>query len=321
MGIEQLKRWHWIVIGLLAGLALGYVWSSADPVTEGRNYNQRDFERDLTRRLPDGSGPMIRHVVLRPIVTDYQGKQVQQVTLDVARMGSQSGKIYWEARQMLATIPYEPMRFGGMMPDPQQASGGKPFTVGDFLAEMNKNNDMPVKFRYGWESERPVAIAIWTVGAVVVVGGLWPTFLGLLVGAGMARKPEKKEEYDLDRFGKTSVPEAPRYQPKPEVSEEERDRLNDMNRKLEEQLKGAGVLTDGSAEDEDPEGKILAPAVRKLDGGPLETTPAAKKQDEDDEVEVKGEFYPVLIHHHKHKEEQGKEQKPAPTVPLESDQK
>jgi uncharacterized membrane-anchored protein YhcB (DUF1043 family) len=31
MGVRQLKRWQWILIGLLVGLALGYVQSSLGP--------------------------------------------------------------------------------------------------------------------------------------------------------------------------------------------------------------------------------------------------------------------------------------------------
>jgi hypothetical protein len=42
-----------------------------------------------------------------------------------------------------------------------------------------------------------------------------------------------------------------------------------------------------------------------LDGGPLETAPAAKKPEDDNEIEMKGEFYPVLIQLHKHRKQWG----------------
>ena len=52
--------------------------------------------------------------------------------------------------------------------------------------------------------------------------------------------------------------------------------------------------------------------VRKLDGGPLELTPVANQQAADDEIEVKGEYYPVLIHHKKqHEEPRDGEAKPS----------
>ena len=46
-------------------------------------------------------------------------------------------------------------------------------------------------------------------------------------------------------------------------------------------------------------GAATASSVRKLDGGPVEAAPAMKKPEDDDEIEVKGEYYPVLIHHKK----------------------
>jgi hypothetical protein len=68
-----------------------------------------------------------------------------------------------------------------------------------------------------------------------------------------------------------------------------------MNRALEERLASAGVFDqerDLETEEEEAE-------VRKLQGGPLEATAAMKTPEDDDEIEVKGEYYPVLIHHKK----------------------
>ena len=53
--------------------------------------------------------------------------------------------------------------------------------------------------------------------------------------------------------------------------------------------------------------------MRKLEGGPLQLTPAGKSAEEDDEIEVKGEYYPVLIHHHK-KHDEGAEKQEQPTA-------
>ena len=59
-------------------------------------------------------------------------------------------------------------------------------------------------------------------------------------------------------------------------------------------------MSHSAAAHEDPN---VANRIRKLEGGPLEQVAVPKNPDEEDEIEVKGEFYPVLIHHKKGHEE------------------
>jgi hypothetical protein len=297
MGIDEIKRWQWIVIGLLVGLCLGFAWTSGEPTYDGRLSGQLEFERDLTRKHPKTNEPLLRNIVIHPVELDFQKKKVQVVTFQRLYEGAKSHKTYYQPQHFIAPVPY------GQIMGLTQTS--EPYaSVADFLKAFGKARGSTVSFRYGWESERPAAIALWTLGTTAVVGGLWPTFLSLMVGAGLGghREKKKKEDY-FDRFSR--APEPARAAAAAAVSDAERQRLDDMNRRLEAQLQAAGVIVDPNAPAvEDPEGKILAGGVRKLEGGPLEMAPAAKTADEDDEIEVKGEYYPVLIHHKKHHEEE-----------------
>jgi hypothetical protein len=304
MEIGDIKRWQWIVIGALIGVCLGFAWTSGEPSYDGRLGGQMEFERDLSRKHPTTHEPLVRNIVVHPVETDFQKKQVQAVTFQHLFEGAKTHKTYYQPQQFIAPVPYRPMFGLGL------ASSLPPnATIVDFLKAISAaRKDAPVNFRYGWEGERPVAIGLWTAGTTAFVGGLWPTLLSLMLGAGLGglREKKKKEEDYFDRF--SHAPEAAKATGMAVASDEERQRLDDMNRRLEEQLKAAGVISDPDAPaEEDPEGKILAPGVRKLEGGKLETAPAMKTGDEDDEVEVKGEYYPVLIHHKKHHEEEAQQ--------------
>lgn len=284
MDIADIKRWQWIIIGIVAGLGLGWVWSGMEPSESGgRQISQMDFERDVARKYENQ--PMIRNIVIQPATTDYAGKMVQPVSFQRMQIGQKSKKIYYVPAQFIAMVPYKPM-----MNAP--ASMTAKFTLSDYLANIQKRNDS-VRYAYGWWKEKPATIAIWTIGSVAVIGGVWPTFLSLIVGAGLggSREKKKKEDY-FDRFSHHREPEKAGAKV---VGDAEHQRLDDMNRALEQRLASAGMFD----QERDLETEAEEAEVRKLQAGPLEVAQAVKKPGDDDEIEVKGEFYPVLIHHKK----------------------
>ena len=286
MEISDIKRWQWILIGIIAGLGLGWVWSGMDPGdTSGRQVSQVDFENDLLRQYQNQ--PLIKDIVIQPTTTDYSNKQVQPVSFRHLKIGQNSKKVYYVPAQYVASVPYKPLRGGG------GATPAANFTLKDYLNNINKQRNGAVHFAYGWWQEKPATIAIWTLGTAVVIGGIWPTFVNLLVGAGpRERKVKAKKEDYFDRFS---------HEPDPAkagarvVGDAERQRLDDMNRALEQRLQTAGVFD----KERDLETEQEEAEVRKLQGGPLETAPVMQQAGADDEIEVKGEFYPVLIHHKK----------------------
>jgi len=284
MDIADIKRWQWILIGIIAGLGLGWVWSGMEPAENGgRQVSQVDFERDVMRKYENQ--PLVKNVVIQPVTTDYAGKKVQPVSFQRMQIGQKTKKIYYVPAQFIATVPYKPM-----MNAP--ASMTAQFTLADYLANLQKR-DGAVSYAYGWWKEKTATIAIWTIATVAVIGGIWPTFLNLIVGAGLggSREKKKKEDY-FDRFSHHREPEKAAAKV---VGDAERQRLDDMNRALEQRLASAGVFE----QERDLETEEEEAAVRKLQAGPLEVAQAIKQPGDDDEIEVKGEFYPVLIHHKK----------------------
>src|SRR5262249_18763432 len=102
-----------------------------------------------------------------------------------------NGKGIYKPFQLMADIPF---KFVGGPPPPS-----KSFTIQDYLEQVRKSN-AEATYRFAWWY-LPWAIAlIWGGGAVLLIGGVCPTALNLMIGAGLGRKKEKEPEYDLDRF-------------------------------------------------------------------------------------------------------------------------
>ena len=68
MGIENLKRWHWIAIGLVLGLVLAYsrLWVGNDSGEAGRSLGQTQFEWGLHAPAYMGQYPVITDIVVYP---------------------------------------------------------------------------------------------------------------------------------------------------------------------------------------------------------------------------------------------------------------
>ncbi len=193
------------------------------------------------------------------------------------------------ARQFIAEIPFVPPGAARSEVDPGM-------NVERFLQELQKRHDF-INYSNGWWTTKPATYALWTIGAVVVNGGLWPIVLPGLVGAGLGRKHEPKPAVSLWNYRSDAKASTPPPS-KPKVTLADQKRLEELTHKLEADLTTSGVgMTAAAAAD-----KTTA-AVRKLDGGPLEVAPLASNPDADDEIEIKGEYYPVLIHHKKHHDE------------------
>lgn len=294
MGIENLNRWHWILVGLVAGLALGYVWTSAGNEPDVPRVAQDDFERKIVLKHPRTEEPLIRDVVIGPpiearLLGDGTREVIQVVTFDELKDTRDRQSTAYVRRWLDAHVPYKPRRHVEAKPD---------MTIADYLAQVKAKNDF-VTYRTGYEQIPWVSYAIWIGGCVLVIGGIWPTIINLLIRAGLAKKPvEKKEEYDLERFGKTPEPAIAQVQPGPKITAEDEDRLAEVTAKLEQELAGAGLShTSGTAAQG---GAADAPAVRQLSAGPIEPSNLVPVHD-DEPKEYKGEFYPVVrpVHHKK----------------------
>jgi hypothetical protein len=301
MEIENLKRWHWIAAGIVVGLALAYVWSSVEP-ERGRRGSADDLFRNAALKDPKTGRAIVSSVVVHPPEEGPHG-MVNVVTYKKWMNDAKSKKTVSANYWFVAEIPFVPP---GQRPD-----GVAPnFTISDQLKDVQKRAPQ-LAVSSAWWTTRPATFAIWTLGSVVVIGGLWPTLLNVIVGAGYGhpRRAEKKMDADeayLARF-KGDGKREPAKPTKPLVTAAEHERLREMTEQLESKLGGLGNVPASQA----GAGATSESPVRKLDGGPLELTPIANQAD-DDEIEVKGEYYPVLIHHKKHHDESKDDAPPKP---------
>jgi hypothetical protein len=272
MRIEDLKRWHWVVIGIVAGLALGYLYASVEPQVP-RSIGQQTFERDLTRKLDSGHAILSNLVVYPPKdgVAVVTGMQLERV---------RGGGDQWAPKpfSFWVRMPYKPQENA-----PGDASATT--TVQEYLAHVASQHDH-VTFRYAWWRETTAIYTICVLGAVAVIGGIWPIVINLLVGAGFGRRSEPDPEYDLSRFGQGQEESKAG---KKEMTEADYDQLKALEAELERNLQPSGS---GAAGQVGP-GEGPPAAVRALSGVPLEASSLAQQQEDKDYA---GEFYPTVAH-------------------------
>jgi len=348
MGIEDFKRWHWVLIGLVLGLGLSYAWTGVESEV-GRN-NVLEFVRDVQLPADPKVGPVIRNIVVLPPEPDFRAqaatdaaarkesiartaeqeadnppadvtgaqreqfiakkreeakaaraeaeqyrKSSSQHRINVVKyqrlMQTRDGKSqHWVDQQFIAEIPFRVSARGGNTL-PESA------TIQTYLDAVTKANPA-VKYRYAWWATKPMQFTLWTTASVIAVGILWPNVLNGLIGAGYGRKHEPKKKKDSlwsykSHAQPAAAPVAAKVRP-----EDDKD-LIAMTDKLERNLAASASNRPASSAADESSGQ----PVRKLDGGPLEVAAAAANPADDDEVEIKGEYYPVLIHHKKHHEE------------------
>src|SRR5207248_1549758 len=127
----------------------------------------------------------------------------------------------------------------------------------------------------------PWAIALlWGGGAVVLIGGIWPTALNLMIGAGLGRKKEKEPDYDLDRFkGGPEPAAAPSGRVAPTAADHQQ--LKALEESLQRNIAASAAHADQPTQA--TAGKEQPATVRKLDGGPVELTAEQRKEQEDRE--------------------------------------
>ena len=271
MQVQDLKRWHWLIVALVVGLALSYVWSAFEWEENHPTMSQRDFEAGLT--VPYGTQGHLQRVTVMPLGVDGAYK----VIAEQMRNTDTRGEMIFTPRAFRADVPYKAGLWRG--------EGEEYPNVLEFLKKA-KEISPEVKYRYAWYRETWAVFMLCTGASVLLIGGVWPSVVSLMVGAGLGLQREAKgPEYDLSRFKSEPPKPSQRHEPTPEEIAHMRELEAELERKLEAQRLGMPVPED------QPAAKEAAP--RQLDAGPLEAAAIQKNEEEHD---YKGEFYPVDRH-------------------------
>ena len=198
MDLESMKRWQWAALGLVAGLLLGfayrYLFHEIDPgypTIKGAELVAplmvaRDFETDR---------PIVDDVTVYPQLTP--GDRVQLVTFnmrqvyrfsDPAHGGAQFTQTRWEPRQIWTEIPFD-------------KRGPKGNTFGDRVASLQQAGALGgANLSFAWWQKPLPGLLLYAAAGVLLLGGVWPSLLNVLLGAGYGRD-RSKDAYDLERFG------------------------------------------------------------------------------------------------------------------------
>jgi hypothetical protein len=177
--------------------------------------------------------------------------------------------------KFLAGDPYQPI-------DPKLGQGRTSvFAVLDRAAQLGGARPA---YRYAWAEQPMLAGAIWTLGSMALIGGVWPTLLGFLVGAGFGPVNEDTGLRNLRGVRATD-----------NGLKKATARLDEILESIAEYQAELG-LSDAGTEPLPDEAAVqaLPPAIRELSAGPLEQTAAPPAEGEKD---FGGEFYPTVVHH------------------------
>jgi hypothetical protein len=327
MDLLDLKRWHWMLIGLVAGA----LWSASRlfygfdlPNDDGPVTLQRNFawllvatERAPAIVLDEGSNIYLSDLQLHPPVTDAEpgagratkasGTPVQWVTGTLHRHRFRQPMSEWSTSpfRYKAALPYVPspvydpitqdwIMAGRAKPTvgyqkPQQATYA---TVQDYLKEVHrKYGPSVIPYRYCWWETRAAILTIYPLGGLVIIGIIWPTLLALLTATGLATK-KHADGYDLSRFKGTSKPTGHAPARSTALTAEEEQRIATITAEYEKNLQPAGdrpPMTTASTAAE-PVVRALSGAESSEQASPRKAAPA-KNYGAD-----AGDYYPTEIH-------------------------
>jgi len=276
MGLENLRRWQWAIVGVAVGVGFAYFWNPSDPTRLGRKSSQNNFEQYLNRAEADGRRWIKGVVVYPPAPADDAGPSglVQIVTFDslTATRDPKAPKTYVD-QWFAASLPYRPVVDA-------PPSAGDEMTVQSYLKHIHSIHP-ETSSRYAWYADPKLAYPAFAALGLIVIGGIWPTIIYALTGG--PPKKAKKETYDVDRFAQG---EEAAVQSRV-VPADADAKLRELEESMEKSLQGFGKenSTQAAAEQE--------AKIRQLDGAASDVPVVEPKEAPKSDADYRGEFYPT----------------------------
>ena len=223
MKLERVKRWQWLVVSVVLGLALAWarrpdqhaLLTGAGRVVTDQGWFEREVLREVP--LPDGrAARAFQQVRVTPAWIDegeggrrrrvdlVTGMYLAETHFDPAT-GAMTGRL--RRYTYVAPVPYRPLN----APADARGTAG---TVTDFLDGLGG------EVAYTRALDPRHAALLWVGGTVVVVGLAWPTLINLLAYGSWRRPPEEKGV----RLG-PAAHAAPARDPSRDLTDEELQRL------------------------------------------------------------------------------------------------
>jgi len=192
MLMSRIKRWHWIVISLVAGAALGVLnrmsrqdWDAA----YGESLSQAQFVAAVGP--PSAAIGHLTGIVVYPEVIELSPGVRKPVDIVVGQYkedassgaaGSHAADVS-DRRCFIAEIPF-------VLSTPNAAT-----PAGTVMAYLDHAR---ISYRYAWWRDPKTAMTLWTGGSFVLIGLIWPTLLNLLA-YGSIFQPAGEKGTDLSK--------------------------------------------------------------------------------------------------------------------------
>jgi hypothetical protein len=310
MGIENVKRWHWCVIGVIVGALVAAVrlYAGVDESRFDQYVSPFIFEQQLLARhdpITRRYVAEVRRIVVHPPdginVPGERAVETEFVTYEAlihtppprgqkAASTQPVGK--WVPHKLVMQQPSAgKMVFNDVATMPPRVYLDKLLAAIPTLDKQRYPYPTSFTYRYAWIETPRIAFAVFCSAGFIVIGVVWPTVIQLLAANGFGRGDEA-DEYDLSRFGKGRKAAAARK--KAGMSRADIDELERLDAELEAKLRaGATARAAGPADvDVQPE-----PAIKSLTGGPLETkAPVEVERPRKGYGADQGDYYPTEVH-------------------------
>jgi hypothetical protein len=314
MRIEDFKRWHWCIVGLIIGAAFAFIRLSSLP-REDRGLERvapNVFEADLLRAFEDPKhsqpDPISRRKVFeigniqihppvdmplpgeRDVYAEYLSYEVVLVRPGIVKPGNP---------MMADTMPRQVIM--ALYSPKQKSIAGdiKDLSIREFLDKLNAAipkldaklypQAKPFTYKVAWIETPKAAYSVYSTGGLIVIGLLWPTLLNFLIVAGYGR-PRTEADAQADRKpSKTVAAKA-----KPGVTQDQLDQLDQLEAELEAKLREGASATPAAA----PQTAPVAAPVPVLSAGPMEApreTPEQTRQRKGYGAD-QGDYYPTEVH-------------------------
>ncbi len=309
MHLEDLKFWHWTIIGLLAGALFGAVKLSQGPWFDKEGIETLDQptfdleaagsqaglrrDRQLVQRY-NGDEPLLRNLVVHapvmgePTHSYWVTGEYHRIYEDHKKPGDLSSPVVtwgeWVTFKYRAPAPYRAA----------EGAPGRYATVAAFLSAAEKKAPHPIPYRFAWWEQSMPTIVLPTISGILIIGIAWPLTLGLMQGAGLARAPSAGTVLPKNR-NLSGAKKAPK-----DHSADDK-KLAELNAQMDKALAGFGANTvTAVSKDSTEDAAAAAPAgPKKLPGAapPAAATPAKTKEQR--ELDYNREFYPIVRDGHK----------------------